>query len=99
MRPHWTLYNQPVSTEQLQDRVKRRLEMPNAMAPTPRARQIQVLSWVLSVSLTGYIVLFADFGPEKHCFTPVRNWFKEKKRNFWSLSEEEKRELREQGKL
>ncbi|CEG71449.1 hypothetical protein RMATCC62417_07180 [Rhizopus microsporus] len=71
MRPHWTLYNQPVSTEQLQDRVKRRLEMPNAMAPTPRARQIQVLSWVLSVSLTGYIVLFADFGPEKHCFTPV----------------------------
>ncbi|ORE20719.1 hypothetical protein BCV71DRAFT_75709 [Rhizopus microsporus] len=49
MRPHWTLYNQPVSTEQLQDRVKRRLEMPNAMAPTPRARQIQVLSWVLSV--------------------------------------------------
>ncbi|CAO3695865.1 unnamed protein product [Rhizopus stolonifer] len=89
----------PVPSEQVQERFKRRLQMPEAMAPRPRARQIQVFSWALSLSLTGYIVLFADFGKEKHCFSPIRNWFQEKKSHFWSLSEQEKRDLKEQGKL
>ncbi|KAG0750621.1 hypothetical protein G6F57_000103 [Rhizopus arrhizus] len=99
MAPHPIPPKYAAPTEEVQERFKRRLQLPKAMAPRPRARQIQVLTWVLSVSLTSYVVLFADFGQEKHCFTPIRNWFQEKKNKFWTLSEEEKRDLREQGKL
>ncbi|KAI9266967.1 hypothetical protein BY458DRAFT_587229 [Sporodiniella umbellata] len=89
----------PVPSEQIQERFKRRLAMPEAMAPTPRARQIQLFTYALSISLTGYIVLFADFGQEKHCFTPIRQWFQEKKSHFWTLTDQEKNDLREQGRL
>ncbi|KAI8997083.1 hypothetical protein BDB01DRAFT_769759 [Pilobolus umbonatus] len=61
-------------SEVLNDKLKRRLQTPEAMAPVPRARHIQVLSWVLTLSVTGYVVLFADFGQEKHCFSPVSDW-------------------------
>ncbi|KAG2183824.1 hypothetical protein INT44_008835, partial [Umbelopsis vinacea] len=49
--------------------------------------------------LTTYIVLFADFGTEKHCFSPIRQWFNVKRHGFWSLSDREKNDLKEQGRL
>lgn len=45
--PTPTIY--PVPTPQTQERLKRRLQMPNAMAPVPKARKIQVLSWAISL--------------------------------------------------
>ncbi|KAI8969077.1 hypothetical protein BDF20DRAFT_839037 [Mycotypha africana] len=98
-----------IFTKQADEKMKRRLQ---AMPPTMRARQLNVLhfqeftndyrtkqSQFLSAGISGYIVLFADFGPEKNCYTPIREWFQNKKKRFWSLSEEEKNELKEQGKL
>ncbi|GAA5795619.1 hypothetical protein EDC94DRAFT_257481 [Helicostylum pulchrum] len=95
--PTPTIY--PVPTPQTQERLKRRLQMPNAMAPVPKARKIQVLSWAISLSLSAYVVLFADFGTEDNCYTPIRQWFQKKKQGFWTLSEQEKKDLKEQGKL
>ncbi|KAI7900269.1 uncharacterized protein BX663DRAFT_518082 [Cokeromyces recurvatus] len=69
--PHPIPKNYPVPSESVQNRFKRRLQTPEAMAPTPRARQLQILSWALSIGLSAYVVLFADFGTEKNCYTPV----------------------------
>lgn len=91
MAPHPTPQIHPIPTEEVQERLKRRLQTPKAMAPAPRQRQIQVLSWaaslgnslnalkknytifiqVFSIGLSAYVVLFADFGTEKNCYTPV----------------------------
>lgn len=49
MAPHPTPQIHPIPTEEAQERLKRRLQTPKAMAPAPRQRQIQVLSWVASI--------------------------------------------------
>lgn len=49
MAPHPIPQEHPIPTQQVQDRFKRRLQTPQAMAPAPRARQIQVLSWAVSI--------------------------------------------------
>ncbi|ORX59015.1 hypothetical protein DM01DRAFT_1333605 [Hesseltinella vesiculosa] len=87
-----------MSSPDINEKVKRRLEMPQQMAPKLRARQIQVASWILSAGLSGYVVLFADFGPREHCFSPIRRWFQEKRRTFWTLSSEEQQDLKDQGR-
>ncbi|KAI9476337.1 MAG: hypothetical protein EXX96DRAFT_576781 [Benjaminiella poitrasii] len=47
--PHPIPKVHPIPTENIQNRFKRRLQTPGSMAPTPRARQIQILSWALSI--------------------------------------------------
>ena len=49
MAPHPIPQEHPIPTPQVQERFKRRLQTPQAMAPPPRARQIQVLSWAVSI--------------------------------------------------
>lgn len=99
MAPHPIPANHPIPTPGIQERFKRRLQTPEAMAPSPRNRKIQVLSWAVSLcklpdrnrstardfstfidltffysyylALSAYVVLFADFGTEKNCYTPV----------------------------
>ncbi|SAM07790.1 hypothetical protein [Absidia glauca] len=83
----------------LDEKARRRLQMPQQMAPRLRARQIQVASWVLSLSLSGYVVLFADFGTQEHCFSPIRRWFHGKRKEFWSLTPQEKEDMKDQGRL
>ncbi|CAO0799816.1 unnamed protein product [Mucor circinelloides] len=53
MAPHPTPQIHPIPTEEAQERLKRRLQTPKAMAPAPRQRQIQVLSWVASIGNWG----------------------------------------------
>ncbi|RIA92450.1 hypothetical protein C1645_820703 [Glomus cerebriforme] len=66
---------------------------------SPYSRSYHVGSIVLSVVTGAYIVLYADFGQDNHCFVPIRNWYHRKTTEFWSLSDKEKQELSEQGKL
>ncbi|RGB30370.1 hypothetical protein C1646_711436 [Rhizophagus diaphanus] len=66
---------------------------------SPYSRSYHVGSIVLSVATGVYIVLYADFGQDSHCFVPIRNWYHRKISEFWSLSDKEKQELSEQGKL
>lgn len=49
MAHHPTPQIHPIPTEEVQQRLKRRLQTPKAMAPAPRQRQIQVLSWAASL--------------------------------------------------
>ncbi|CAO3585241.1 unnamed protein product [Absidia cylindrospora] len=83
----------------LDEKARRRLQMPQQMAPRLRARQIQVASWALSLTLSGYVVLFADFGTQEHCFSPIRRWFYGKRKQFWSLSPQEEEDMKDQGRL
>lgn len=49
MAPHPIPKIYPEPTPEIQERLKRRLQTPKAMAPAPRARKIQVLSWAVSL--------------------------------------------------
>ncbi|CAG8437269.1 9270_t:CDS:2 [Funneliformis mosseae] len=66
---------------------------------SPFSRSYHVGSIVVTVAAGAYIVLYADFKQDHHCFVPVRNWYHRKINEFWTLSDKEKQELREQGKL
>ncbi|KAI8389310.1 hypothetical protein BD560DRAFT_381254 [Blakeslea trispora] len=49
MAPHPIPQNHPLPNPEVQDRFKRRLQTPGQLAPTPRSRKIQILSWALSI--------------------------------------------------
>ncbi|KAI8381484.1 uncharacterized protein BYT42DRAFT_566695 [Radiomyces spectabilis] len=84
-------------TAYLEEKYKRRVVA--ATQPKLRSRQLQLASWAISLSITGYVVLFADFGPQEHCFSSLRRWFDGKRRQFWSLSAQEQQDLKDQGRL
>ncbi|KAI8148943.1 hypothetical protein BJV82DRAFT_663291 [Fennellomyces sp. T-0311] len=90
---------QPKVDEHLQEKYKRRLHSPASLAPKLRQRQIHLLTWAISIPLCGYVVLFADFGPEEHCFSPLRRWFNAKRSQFWTLTPQEEQDLRSQGRM
>lgn len=85
---------QQAANAHMQERLKRRISSPQAMAPNLRSRQLHVMTWAVSLrkiqlvfplalgtrqlttslydtALVGYVALFADFGEQEHCFSPV----------------------------
>ncbi|KAL1935701.1 hypothetical protein VTP01DRAFT_4841 [Rhizomucor pusillus] len=89
----------PVSDPAVAERYKRRLESPQSLMPNVKSRRIHLLTWAVSIPLTAYVVFFADFGPQEHCFSPLRRWFEAKRQQFWTLSPQEQQDLKEQGRL
>ncbi|KAI9275584.1 hypothetical protein BDA99DRAFT_495893 [Phascolomyces articulosus] len=89
----------PLADKRLQEKFKRRLNTPGSLAPNLRSRQIHLLTWAIAIPLSGYVVLFADFGPEEHCFSPLRRWFNARKSKFWTLTPQEQQDLKDQGRL
>jgi len=84
----------------LLERYSRRVHLLEYTRPTqPFSRYFQLGTLLVTAATAGYVVLYVDFGPDDHCFVPVRNWFERKKAEFWRLSNKEKQELKEQGKL
>ncbi|KEI39838.1 uncharacterized protein L969DRAFT_86426 [Mixia osmundae IAM 14324] len=45
---------------------------PDFRDPTRRKKPVSVISFVLCVSIAIYGALFVDWGPQEHCFSPVR---------------------------
>ncbi|KAI7872462.1 hypothetical protein BDF14DRAFT_1753722 [Spinellus fusiger] len=88
-----------VVEESVRDKYRKKLHSTEAMAPRLRARQLTVLTWALTLSVTGYVVLWADFGQQEHCFSSVRRWFDIKKTAFWTLSKEERQAMVEEGRM
>ncbi|KAF7725190.1 hypothetical protein EC973_000356 [Apophysomyces ossiformis] len=89
----------PLAEPHIQEKFKRRLYSPEYVTRNVRARQVQLLSWAITLSVAGYVVFLADFGPQEHCFSSVRRWFDAKRQSFWTLSPQEREDLKEQGKL
>ncbi|GJJ70921.1 hypothetical protein EMPS_03271 [Entomortierella parvispora] len=92
----------PISEERrqiLEEKYRRRNLAPESLVIKPRFRQLHVATIVLAVGLGGYFALYADFGEKETCFSPFRRFYKRKVDEFWSLSEEEKKQLKEQGRL
>ncbi|KAL0240606.1 hypothetical protein I308_106404 [Cryptococcus tetragattii IND107] len=47
--------------------------------------------WIAGTIACAYMVLFADFGPREHVFSPVRREYQKLKQSFFTLSPEEQR--------
>lgn len=39
-----------------------------------KEKEESLTCFILIVALSAYVVLFADFGTEKNCYTPVSEW-------------------------
>ncbi|CAG8516692.1 5046_t:CDS:2 [Acaulospora morrowiae] len=66
---------------------------------SPRGRLYSAFCIALSTVAGGYVVFYSDFGEGEHCFTSARAWYARKQDEFWTLSEKEKQDLKDQGKL
>ncbi|KAG0348458.1 hypothetical protein BG004_005187 [Podila humilis] len=92
----------PISEERrlfLEEKYKRRNLAPESLIIRPGLRTLHLATIVLAVGLGGYFALYADFGQKENCFTPIRKYYHRKLDDFWSLSDEEKKQMREQGRL
>ncbi|KAF9128063.1 hypothetical protein BGW39_005372 [Mortierella sp. 14UC] len=92
----------PISEERrlfLEEKYKRRNLAPEALIIRPGLRKLHLATVVLAIGTAGYFTLFADFGDKETCFSPLRRLYRRKVDDFWSLSEEEKKQLKEQGRL
>ncbi|KND02668.1 uncharacterized protein SPPG_01753 [Spizellomyces punctatus DAOM BR117] len=78
---------------------RRRILNPRRLEPTQGVRTIKVAGKLGMVGAVFYMVLMADWGEGEHCFSGVRRFYDEKKREFFTLSEEDERELRSKGKI
>ncbi|GAA5902438.1 hypothetical protein JCM6882_002754 [Rhodosporidiobolus microsporus] len=65
-------------------------KLPQAVAPTPLSKGLQLGSFAFASVLTIYAVLLHDFGPREHVFMPVRRWFDEHTASFFTLSERDR---------
>ncbi|CAG8455723.1 5089_t:CDS:2 [Cetraspora pellucida] len=66
---------------------------------SPKAKLFKILRLFSYGAVATYAVLYADFGEKNHCFTSIRAWYAQKKNDFWTLSEKEVQDLKEQGKM
>ncbi|KAF9107983.1 hypothetical protein BGX29_003836 [Mortierella sp. GBA35] len=92
----------PISEERrrfLEEKYKRRNLAPESLIIRPGLRKLHLATIVLAIGTAGYFTLFADFGDKETCFSPFRRYYRRKVDEFWSLSEEEKKQLKEQGRL
>ncbi|KAF9918549.1 hypothetical protein BX616_007992 [Lobosporangium transversale] len=83
----------------LEEKYRRRNLAPESLIIRPGLRKLHIATIALAIGMSGYFALFADFGDKETCFTPIRRYYKRKVDEFWSLSEEEKQQLKEQGRL
>lgn len=66
------------------------------MVLTQGQRAVKVTSLFLCAGAFIFTVLFADFGDregKEHCYTPIRKWYQAKKLEFFTLSEDERKEV------
>ncbi|OXC70026.1 hypothetical protein AYX13_01372 [Cryptococcus neoformans] len=47
--------------------------------------------WIAGTVACAYMVLYADFGPKEHVFSPVRREYQKFRQSFFTLSPEEQR--------
>ncbi|KAG0357547.1 hypothetical protein BGZ54_000287 [Gamsiella multidivaricata] len=93
---------QPISEERrrfLEEKYKRRNLAPESLAIRPELRKLHIATIIFAFGLGGYFALYADFGEKETVFSPIRRYYRRKANEFWSLSEEEKKQLKEQGRL
>ncbi|KAF9193835.1 hypothetical protein BGZ51_002158 [Haplosporangium sp. Z 767] len=83
----------------LEEKYRRRNLAPESLIIRPGLRKLHIATIILAAGIGGYFALYADFGDKENCFTPLRKYYHRKVDNFWSLSEEEKKQLKEQGRL
>ncbi|KAJ3138785.1 Nephrocystin-1 [Physocladia obscura] len=74
-------------------RLRRRLQHPRRieryMAGTPAFRVFRVSAFVGAVAGVVGMILFSDFGPNAHCFQPIRNFYTVLEARFLTLSPED----------
>ncbi|KAJ3213205.1 hypothetical protein HK099_007521 [Clydaea vesicula] len=69
---------------------RRRVLNSRKMNETPTYRKVKVGGYFLMAFSVVYTVLFADWGDREHCYSGVRRYYYKKRREFFSLSENDK---------
>ncbi len=59
-------------------------------APRPFVKILRFAAHVAAFAAVVDVVLFFDFGQSDHCFTPVRDWYQIKRKEFLTLSAQDK---------
>ncbi|KAF9929357.1 hypothetical protein FBU30_001623 [Linnemannia zychae] len=83
----------------LAEKFRRRNLAPESLIIRPGLRRLHVATILLTIGTAGYFALYGDFGDKETCFSPLRRLYHRKISDFWSLSDEEKKQLKEQGRL
>ncbi|BEI84697.1 hypothetical protein CcaverHIS002_0500980 [Cutaneotrichosporon cavernicola] len=67
-------------------------KLPEATQPImPRtARALGIGSWIVGGFACGYMILFADYGPHEHVFSPIRRMFHKYTAEMFTLSKSER---------
>ncbi|GMK58520.1 hypothetical protein CspeluHIS016_0505520 [Cutaneotrichosporon spelunceum] len=67
-------------------------KLPEATQPImPRtARALGIGSWVIGAFACGYMILYADYGPHEHVFSPIRRAFHKATAELFTLSKTER---------
>ncbi|KAM0754095.1 hypothetical protein T439DRAFT_378183 [Meredithblackwellia eburnea MCA 4105] len=68
-------------------------QLPQTVAPSRASRALQLASFTLATGVAFYSVLLYDFGPQEHCFMPIRRWFDSNTAGLFTLSENDRRTL------
>ncbi|KAI9164606.1 hypothetical protein H9P43_008465 [Blastocladiella emersonii ATCC 22665] len=84
----------------LKDKFARRVKSAeSSLAPPPWMRKIHALSIVMSLGAGFYTMMYTDYGPHEHIFSPIRRWYFGKVQQWTSLSDADLAELKSRNKL
>ncbi|KAJ2146139.1 hypothetical protein IW136_000698 [Coemansia sp. RSA 678] len=89
------LYDDP----RLEDKFRRRVEMFADRPPSKFSRKLQAANYTMMFGVGIYMLLYLDYGPRRNCFTSLREWYFGKVDRLWTLSKDEEKDLREQGRI
>ncbi|KAI5476963.1 pyridoxamine-phosphate oxidase [Pseudohyphozyma bogoriensis] len=68
-------------------------QLPQFVAPSRASKALQIGAFSLCTGIAFYSVLIYDFGPQEHCFMPIRRWFDSHTAGFFTLSEQDRKAL------
>ncbi|KAI9596850.1 hypothetical protein BDF19DRAFT_421354 [Syncephalis fuscata] len=87
------------ATESTKKRMAMSMHAAQRVKPPLWSRAVHMASLAMCAGYGVYALFYQDFGTEEHCFSALRRWADEKRIAFWSLSEEEEKQLRSRGLL
>ncbi|TPX54933.1 hypothetical protein PhCBS80983_g05676 [Powellomyces hirtus] len=70
---------------------RRRVLSARRLEPSARVHTYKVLGRLGAVAAVGFMVLSADWGDGEHCFSGIRRWAAEQRRDWFELTPEDER--------
>ncbi|KAI9137999.1 hypothetical protein BKA69DRAFT_1127704 [Paraphysoderma sedebokerense] len=75
--------------EQRKQKFRQRVLSEVSLKPTAWSRRLQLLNVAVSLAGGAYFALYADFGPQEHALSPIRQWWNKQVHNMTTVTKEE----------